>query len=307
MQMIKFIEGEDVDVDKWDRCVRRSVNSMTYAYSWYLDIVVQDWDALVLKDYEAVFPLPKRKKFNIQYSYTPFWIQQLGLFSQTSNGLEKIENFIESIPRDYSYLQLNLNSANVIKQTSKYKVTSNNNYVVSLDRPYQDIVSAYSKNLKRNLIKAQKEALYVFKNDSPKTVISMFRADKGNQFKHIKDADYKRLEELMHSAIYRHCGQLIMTYDSGNRPIAGMFVLFNHNRVTLLFTANSPEGRSCGAMAFLIDSLIAETANSGMSFDFEGSNSLSLARFYKSFGAVNESYSTLKINRLPAPLRWFKS
>ena len=52
--MIKFVLHKDVDTDKWDECIKKSVNALPYAFSWYLDIVAEYWDALVLNDYEAV-------------------------------------------------------------------------------------------------------------------------------------------------------------------------------------------------------------------------------------------------------------
>jgi hypothetical protein len=80
--MINYIKHKDVDTEKWDRCIEQSVNGIIYAFSWYLDIVCDEWDALVDDDYESVFPLVKRKKFGINYIYPPFFTQQLGLFSK---------------------------------------------------------------------------------------------------------------------------------------------------------------------------------------------------------------------------------
>jgi hypothetical protein len=88
--MIRFLKHNEVDTDRWDDCIKNSVNSMPYAFSWYLDIVVEQWNALILNDYEAVFPLPTRKKYTFTYAYTPSWIQQLGLFSKTYKGLRRI-------------------------------------------------------------------------------------------------------------------------------------------------------------------------------------------------------------------------
>ena len=69
--MIKFVQHKNVDTDKWDECIKKSVNSLPYAFSWYLDIVVEHWDALVLNDYEAVFPLPSKQKISIKvFLYT---------------------------------------------------------------------------------------------------------------------------------------------------------------------------------------------------------------------------------------------
>lgn len=54
----------------------------------------------------------------------------------------------------------------------------------------------------------------------------------------------------------------------------------------------------------LIDQLIRQHAATNSVLDFEGGNDASLARFYQGFGAREVSYPALKINNLPAPVRW---
>tara|TARA_B110000971_G_scaffold47026_1_gene47051 strand:+ start:1759 stop:2673 length:915 start_codon:yes stop_codon:yes gene_type:complete len=304
--MIKFIKHNDVDTEKWDKCIRKSVNCLPYAFSWYLDIVTNQWDALVLNDYEAVFPLPSKSKFKLTYSSTPFWVQQLGLFSLTCSSLSRINDFVDAIPDSYRFIDLNMNFNADVNQSSSIKIQTNNNYVIQLDKTYKEVKEQYSKNLSRNLKKSLTQNLQLFKNDSPSGLINLFRADRGKTIKHFSEEDYKRLETIMHVAIHKNCGQIWMAYGEGNRPLAGMFLLFSPTRVVMLFTGNSKEGKELGAMPFLIDSFLKESANSGLIFDFEGSNDLNLARFYKSFGAKNETYQNLKINRLPLLLKFLK-
>jgi len=304
--MIRFVKHSEVDTDKWDECIKNSVNSMPYAFSWYLDIVVKQWNALILNDYEAVFPLPTRKKFGLTYAYTPFWVQQLGLFSKTYKGLRRINDFVAKIPEEYRFIELNMNHQAAVKEGPGIQRKENNNFLLKLDKPYQDQIFQYSKNLRRNLKKASSAGLEVFKNDAPKNLIHLFRSDKGKSLKHLSSNDYKVLEQVMHVAIYKHCGQVWMAYDEGNRPIAGMFLLFGLNRVVLLFTGNSKEGKERAAMPFLIDEFIRSSANSFFTFDFEGSNDENLMRFYSGFGAENHSYQTLKINRLPLLIKYLK-
>ena len=304
--MIRFLKHNEVDTDRWDDCIKNSVNSMPYAFSWYLDIVVEQWNALILNDYEAVFPLPTRKKYTFTYAYTPSWIQQLGLFSKTYKGLRRIDDFIAKIPKEYRFVVLNMNHQAAVKEQDSIRLTENNNLLLKLDKPYQDQILHYSKNLKRNLRKANLSGLEVFKNDAPKNLIQLFKSDKGSSLNHLSSNDYKVLEQVMHVAIYKHCGQVWMAYDEGNRPIAGMFLLFGLNRIILLFTGNSKEGKDCAAMPFLIDEFIKSSANSSFVFDFEGSNDLNLFRIYKGFGSENASYQTLKINRLPLVVKYLK-
>lgn len=306
MSVIRFVKHKDLDVDKWDNCIKSSVNSLPYAFSWYLDIVVDRWDALVLNDYEAVFPIPKKKKFGFQYTFTPFWVQQLGLFSKTCKGLNEIGEFIQAIPKEYRYVELNLNESSTLDSNCKLDVQTNANYLLILDKSYEELKKEYSKNLKRNLTKATKFTIQIFKNDSPKVLINLFRSDKGQKYNHLSNSDYNRLEHVMNVAILKHCGQVLMAYDEGNRPLAGMFLLFSSNRVVLLFTGNTNEGRQIAALPYLIDSVISEYSNSSIVFDFEGSNNKNLARFYKSFGSKNSPYQSVRINRLPLFLRMFK-
>ena len=304
--MIRFVEHNDVDTEKWDRCIKRAINSTPYAFSWYLDIVVSHWNAIILNDYEAVFPLPTKRKWGIQYAFTPFWVQQLGLISQTNEGLKRIDDFISLIPSTYRFIELNMNHDVPVKDSLNYNIVENFNYVLPLNKTYHLQIEAYSKNLKRNLKKANLKGIQLFKNDAPQNLITLFRNDKGQSIDHFKEADYKNLEHIMHVAINKHCGEIWMAYGEGNRALAGCFLLFGPRRVVLLFTGNSPEGKASAAMPFLIDQFIKTSANSSFLFDFEGSNDENLARFYKSFGAVNQSYQNLKINRLPLLLRFMK-
>ena len=151
--MIRFVEHNDVDTEKWDRCIKRAINSTPYAFSWYLDIVVSHWNAIILNDYEAVFPLPTKRKWGIQYAFTPFWVQQLGLISQTNEGLKRIDDFISLIPSTYRFIELNMNHDVPVKDSLNYNIVENFNYVLPLNKTYHLQIEAYSKNLKRNLKK----------------------------------------------------------------------------------------------------------------------------------------------------------
>ena len=51
---------------------------------------------------------------------------------------------------------------------------------------------------------------------------------------------------------------------------------------------------------------IAEFSEKKRILDFEGSDTESVADFYKKFGAVIEPYTTLYVNKLPFPFSWVK-
>ena len=49
--LIKYIQREHLDEEKYNDCIENSIQSNSYAFSWYLDIVCDNWDVLVLNDY----------------------------------------------------------------------------------------------------------------------------------------------------------------------------------------------------------------------------------------------------------------
>jgi hypothetical protein len=69
---------------------------------------------------------------------------------------------------------------------------------------------------------------------------------------------------------------------------------------------NHPDGRTAGASHFLIDAFIKDHAGTDMLLDFEGSDIRNLAFFYSSFGAKEENYGAIKLNRLPFYMKWLK-
>ena len=108
--MIQYIAYNNLDYEKWDKCIIGSVNGSVYAKSWYLDIVCEQWDALVLNDYEAVIPLPKRKKWGLTYIYQPLMCQQLGVFHKQESYC--VDDFISAIPKEILHFNFNLNTHN---------------------------------------------------------------------------------------------------------------------------------------------------------------------------------------------------
>ena len=139
----------------------------------------------------------------------------MGLFSQTKEGLDRIDDFITAIPNTYRFLELNMNHIAPVKESLNYQINDNFNYVLPLNKPYHLQKESYSKNLKRNLKKADLKGLQLFKHDAPQNLIQLFRSDKGQYITHFTEADYKNLEQIMHVAINKHCGEIWMAYGEG--------------------------------------------------------------------------------------------
>jgi hypothetical protein len=83
-------------------------------------------------------------------------------------------------------------------------------------------------------------------------------------------------------------------------------LLISAKRLYYILVGNHPNGKTIGASHALINAFIRDYAGTDMTLDFEGSDIQSLAFFYSSFGAVEEKYVGVKLNRLPGLIKLFK-
>jgi hypothetical protein len=303
--MIHYLTHNQIDINKWDHCIRHAFNGNIYAYSWYLDRVHPDWEALVEDDYVRVMPLTGAKKYGIWYLFQPFFTQQLGVFSTSILTADVCNTFLMHIPAKFRFVQIQLNSHNH-PSVEKWNTVPKTNYLLDLISDYRKLNARYNTNTKRNLKKAERSAITISKGLTPGLLIDLFRTNKGKQIKHWKESHYRRLERLMYEALTRNAAVIYGAYSDRNELCAGAFFLKTEKTLTFLFSATSTAARQTGAMTLLIDTLIREGASSERILDFEGSNQADLARFYKGFGAREEKYTFLEINNLPLVYRWVK-
>ncbi len=290
-----------INKSRWDDCIGNAVNGNLCAYSWYLDIVSPGWCALVEGDYENVFPLTVSSKAGIKYIIQPYFTQQLGLFSRSFSPETKLTEFLKSIPSDYKYIDINLNTTNPVSPSGN--VSDMTNLELDLKNEYDEIAHDYQSNLKRNLKKASQNKLSILKNVRPEELISLFRANKGQDLKHLNDKQYLLIQRIAYESIQKGLGEIWGAFDEFNQLVAGILWVNSHQKSIFLFSALSETGRNLNAMPWLIDTFIRQNAGKSLTLDFEGSNDEGLARFYSSFGAGKVIYQRYVKNTLPVFFR----
>jgi len=295
--MIRYLTNNEIDKNKWDDCIKNAVNGIVYASSWYLDIVADNWDALVENDYERVFPLITGKKWGVYYLYQPVFSQQLGVFSQTILTEKVVENFLDAIPSQFKFAEINLNSFNKL-QHGKYKSIDWINHELDLINSYEKTYKGFSTNLKRNIKKASNSGISVSKNVKPDEIIKIYRENKGRILKTLDDKDYLKLRRLAYMGIYKGLVLTYGVYTTRNELCAGVIFLKSNRKMIFLFSGLTEEGKKLNAMAYLLNAFIKEYSQHHITLDFEGSNNPGLARFYKSFGSTTCTYHHLSFNNL---------
>lgn len=294
--MIQYLEHKDIDKKKWDAVIAEYGN--IYAFSWYLDIVHPGWDALVEDDYQSVMPLTGGKKFGVNYLFQPYFVQQLGVFSNSPMTAEKLELFLKAIPKQYRFAEIRLNESNTLDKIIE-GFDYHRNVLLDLNQDYKTIRSNYHTNTKRNLAKAENNSLQLVDTVIPYHVVALFTDNRGALLDKWGDAEYGRLTALTQVAVNRKSAFILGVSEKGvGQLLCAAIFMKTDNRITFLFSGLTEEGKQRQAMTYLIDQVIQRYANQAITFDFEGSDDDNLARFYLGFGGKEVKYPSYTFNRL---------
>lgn len=295
---LQLLPSYKIDKQKWDECLNNSSVPFIYASSVYLDTMADNWDGIIVGDYECIMPVPWKKKFGIKYVYHVPFMQQSGMFGKKFQQND-INAGIKLMIQSFKYGDYFLNHYNNFKGG---KVC--NNYILSLASNYRSISFFYSDKLKADLAKAAKNSLEYEHADADE-VINLFRELYAEKIPDVTSKDYKNFYDLCE--IKSKENNLIVRKVSSDKKILAMSLLLKDKlRIYNLMSGTISEGRKMYAGHFLYDSLIKEFSQTGLIFDFEGSDIPGVEHFYKSFGAINQPYTKIHFNNLPYILRLLK-
>lgn len=297
---IQYLQRHQLDDSKWNRCLDAAPNGLIYSYTHYLDAMCDNWDALVLGDYKAVMPLPWRKKGGVHYLYQPFLTAQLGL---SGNGLnaELLQQFFAAVPKKFRYWDISLNHGNLYP-VEGYLLHMRSNYVLSLSASYQQLYKNYRENIRRNIKKSAGYGCVVTTGIEVERIITLA----SQQAAQIPEADFQNFVRLYNLLKEKGQAKTYGVLSGSDELLASCVFFFSQQRAFYILVGNHPNGRTLGASHALIDAFIKDHAGSDLLLDFEGSDIRNLAFFYSSFGAVEEKYAAIKLNRLPWWMKWLK-
>jgi len=298
---IQYLTQKQIDKKKWDACIAGSSNGLIYGYSFYLDALAMQWDALVLNDYEAVMPLTWNRKYGIKYLYQPPLTPQLGIFAVSPVTEKLIDGFIQQANKHFRFAEIFLNYSN-----THPAFTACRNYVLPLNNSYDSIRSSYKTNLLRNLKKTEQFAFRYVENFNLQEALLLHQLQYSERTPHVKNEDYSHFEKLcMHLAQKKEV-LLRAIFDKENTLLAVTVLLFKKNRLYLIEPTTLEAGKNLQANHFLIDAIIQEFSGKDIIFDMVGSDIPGIAQFYRNFGCIEQPFYFYSNNNLPWPLRYLK-
>lgn len=298
MDKIKHIKHKDIDLKKWDATVLSSEFPLVFAQSFYLNATCPNWDALIIGDYESIFPLTSKTKLGFKYLPQPSFTSQLGVYGKTGQQIEML--FYEYIIKKFKLIEIELNASNKLKAKN---ISSKKTYVIEYKNEYK-----YNENTKRNIKKALNEGIIAERVGvkesltlSKKWLDPFLEKELG-----LSRSVVKIFNDLLASCNKHHSLLTFKAIDKKNNIKALAHFVFNSKHVLYLKGTNFDKKENTGSMHLLIDVAIKYFNDKAILFDFGGGANPGLASFYKGLGGSQLDYGFLKINNLPGVINLLK-
>ncbi len=294
---IIYLTHQEIDKLKWDSCIRNAFNGLIYGYSWYLDIVAEQWDGLVYGDYEHVMPIPYRTKFGINLIYTPAVCPMLGVFSRSVLSAEIIDRFIKAIPRRFSVSHIRLNKFNQSKLTCIEKPL----FCMDLISIYDNVSSKFSKLTTESLDDATHNNLHIKTHLNIDDFVEFYGKNGGS-------VDYlssMRLASLIKTLINLKVAEIVAVYTPDNELLAaGLFVAYLNN-ATVLACGVSAKGIKQHALYPMFDAFFKANCNKNITLDCPDVNERVPASFYTGLGCKAFSSKEYRHSSILWPFKYF--
>lgn len=298
MAEIRYIRGYDLDRSRWDRLMSSAPNADLYGSSAFLDIMTDGWDAVVCGDYEAVLPLPVRKRWGFRYVNTIPFCGPFSVYGPETSDLS-LEAMLHAIPRYLVRCDINVWTEVKVPPTG-WSSTPRVNHLLDLSEDYLSIRGRYHATCKNILNRGLPGGWYL-KSVFP-VAAQIQLAGRFGGLGATAHRDTNRFERLC--TVWPEMGDTLSLAicDSSGQVHAGGVFLRSTDQLHFLLGWSSPEGRNNNASRHILDHIIRMNAGLPLTLDFEGSDIPGVAQFFESFGAVPLPYQLLRRDKLPAIL-----
>ncbi|MCF0063709.1 GNAT family N-acetyltransferase [Dyadobacter chenwenxiniae] len=308
-----LVERTQICDASWNDHIRKSLQCVIYAQTFYLDIVCENWKALVwpnIQHPEIVMPLPMRRKFGFTTIYQPLFCQYLGLFTLKPLAEFELESFIRFLSKEFSYISAyHFNPENSVRMSaiasafSDFQFAKNHTHWLHIRGNYGQVHSGYSKDRKRNLKRSKALNWCIQKSADINPLIALFAENQTERIPGGVDPNaFVRLKTLL--GVLNAGGHAEVYYAIFNGQIdAGILIVEFAGRAIYLFNAADRVGRSGNARTLMLDQYFRDCNGKMLIFDFESPEVGSIASFYSSFGSTPVSFYAIRKNELWFPLR----
>nr|WP_314490647.1 hypothetical protein [uncultured Chryseobacterium sp.] len=276
--MIRRLKYNEIDFEKYAKCLENSEQRNWYAKKEVLDQLSGNWELLVNNDYEAVMPLHITRKLGVKFVHMPLFCQQLGIFSRKDDS-ELNTAFLLFLKKRYKIFMYSFNDTN--KFTCELETRKN--YLIPIS-DYEVLRRKKYFKGRKSTVKCSQHLTYR-EIELDTTATSFIRQN----FKGLyKDADFEKFENYVRFLKLKDSLKIVAACKG--ETFVNIAVLTKEPRqYSLLALINDEQQKAENGASFLIDKIL-EKYISENTFNFMGSNIRGIEVFFKSFGSELHDY-----------------
>lgn len=254
---IKILHNEEIDAHLWDKLIEHSPQSSIFHYRWFLELIDDDWSALIGENYQWVMPFFSSQKKIIKNTIVPY----LGIVSArhiSVNEFDKIINYCNKkfIGVEYAF--------------SKYHQKDNSEEKFNLRKYAQkDLVKRYN-NTKKTFHKKVEQCLTTA-NEEKLNCISLRSTQKFSEFlktnAQFSEDEIFVLRKIIDRSTREKSGKMYAIYNRTNELCAVTFILFSRSKAYNMVSCFTEEALKQKADYKIINTIIEDLSLFNITFE----------------------------------------
>ena len=305
IQQLTFLRNHEINLVKWDNCINNAHNGSIYAFSWYLDILSDQWTAIIRNDYEAVMPLLHRKKAGIAYLTPSPFANQLGVFSTEIMDEAMVNQFLKKTHHHYKFFTVHLNKFNKVDPKLFHQQTRST-YEFDLISSHRVIQENYSDRVSLDLNIARKREIAILPGITPNQFIEFLSEKDAITPASLKKNHLFKLRKIMAFVLKHGLGDIYAAYTRENNLCAAVLFLRSNRKINLLYSAANKEGLESRAIEMLMDQYIKQHAEKNLTINFENLAHPDKQEVCEGFGGRKNNYIAVSDRKHPLVRKLFK-
>jgi len=293
--LIKHLKNTEINFIRWDNCINKAINGNVFAYSWYLNILCDNWEALVMGDYQYVMPLLRKVKFKKDIFFHSKLGNRLGVFSNQLLTEEIVKKFIESVPHERSLIHISLNSFNKLNSGN---VKNINTYELDLIQSHKKISQKYSNQFQKDLQKAKEDNISVVQGLLPNDLINFSNIYSVRSNPKLNLDEIQKLRMIIAHSLRFGLSETYCAYSANNNLCAAAFFIKSKRNIYLLYAAISNIGLNSNAFHLLIDKYIEVHSEKDLTLTLDNIISKNNMDFFSAVGAHEYKFQQYYSNSL---------
>ena len=282
---LKIISREELDIEKWNALVNSDQEHAPTNFTWYLDEIAENWEAVVNDDYTQGMALPYTLRLGKKILYTPIFTTAVEFMGTFSGDL------VDLIGDRYQSLEF------AVKQD--VFGSPDENYVYQI-APSERKLGSQGK---RHLNKAKKSGFEVIETTEFNRVFELVSNELNGKFTGIND---RTLERLNRALINGESEKSLLCFELMHEAnfVGGIICLRTKGQLFYLKGTTTEDSKKLGGMYLLLNTAVNYACEKGMNFDFGGSRVPGVQKFNLNLGGEDVNYAYYLKEGGPG---WFKA